>query len=111
MDYETARNFVIAQAQPSDPSTILARLQAGQPPVAGHLTSALLALKMVYAALAGTPSLSRELAAALHRLAFESRAAYEAGRRSGVDWPLLLDEDLTRIARGVDSIFSGVWQE
>ena len=112
MDYDTARTFILNQglANDRDPDSFLNRLWAQQPPIAGQITSLLLALKMVYRSLDGTPSLSRELAAALHRLAFQGRAAYDAGRRAGVEWPLLLDQDLTRIAQAVESVLLGRWQ-
>jgi hypothetical protein len=52
----------------------------------------------------------RELAGSLYLLASESRHQFERGQRSGVDWPPLLDEDLSRIAIAVRSIFIGIWQ-
>lgn len=113
MDYETARGFLIGQGNASSENTdaFLNRLKAGKPPIPGQVTSILLALKMVYNALEGTPSLSRELAGPLYRIAVESREAYEQGDRQGVNWPPLLDEDLERIARAAGSIFAGSWQD
>ena len=113
MDYETARQFLILQGAPSptNADAFLNRLKEGQPPIPGQVTSILLALKMVYTALEGTPSLSREFAGPLCCLAVEGNIAYQAGLVSGVPWPPLLAEDLQRISKGVASIMSGYWQE
>ena len=113
MDYETARQFLILQGCPSPTNTdaFLNRLQAGQPPIPGQVTSILLAIKMVYAALEGTPSLSREFAGPLCRLAVDSNISYQAGLMNGVPWPPLLAEDLQRISKGIASIMSGHWQD
>ncbi|MGD1850677.1 MAG: Dethiobiotin synthetase [Cyanophyceae cyanobacterium] len=113
MDYETARQFLIMQGSPSPTNgdAFLNRLKDGKPPVPGQVTSILLAVKMVHAAREGTPSLSREFAGPLCRLAVESNIAYQVGLMSGVPWPPLLAEDLQRIGRGIASIMSGNWQE
>lgn len=113
MDYETARQLLIEQGkpQPAHPDALLCRLRQGQPPIPGLVTTLLLALKVVFEALRGSDLLERELVDALHCLATASRQHYETGRFQGVEWPPLLDEDLTRIALAVRSIFAGVWQE
>jgi hypothetical protein len=112
MDYETARSFLVDQglAAQRSPDAFLMRLKQGEPPVPGQVTSILLALKVVFEALRDVSSLERELVYSLYLLSNESRQQFEAGRRAGVVWPPLLDEDLTRIAIAVKSIFSGVWQ-
>lgn len=112
MDYQTARNFLLTQGSPTDSNsdTFLSRLQQGKPPIPGQVTNILLALKMVYEGLQGSSTLDRDLVYALHLLAFESRQSYEAGRKSGVEWTPILDEDIKRISRTVKSIFAGVWQ-
>lgn len=112
MDYQTAHRFLINQVQQaeSDSETILARLRQGKPPVPGQVTSLLLALKVVFQALQQEAYLERDLVHALYRLATESRQQFEVGRMAGVEWPPLLDEDLTRIAIAVKSIFAGVWE-
>lgn len=111
MDYKTARNFVINQAKASDQNqdAFLVRLKSQKPPIPGQITNILLALKMIFEGFRDASSLDRELAHALYLLAYESREQFEAGRRSRVNWPPLLDEDLKRIARAVESIFSGIW--
>ncbi|MEQ8975055.1 MAG: Dethiobiotin synthetase [Coleofasciculus sp. C1-SOL-03] len=110
MDYKTARNFVINQATASDQNqdAFLVRLKSKQPPIPGQITNILLALKMIFEGLRDASTLDRELAHSLYLLAYESRQQFEAGRRVSVNWPPLLDEDLKRIAREVESIFSGV---
>ncbi|GAB4362063.1 MAG: hypothetical protein Fur0042_31490 [Cyanophyceae cyanobacterium] len=112
MDYETARKFLIAQgtATAAEPDAFLTRLRAGSPPIPGQVTSILVGLKMVYSALEGTPSLSRELAGPLFNLYFESREAYNQGRSRGVLWPPLLDEDIARIGQAVGHILAGEWR-
>lgn len=112
MNYAAAYHLVLEQAQATDSAaeSLLTRLKQCQPPVPGQITSLLLALKVVFEALKDQPILDRELVAALYQLAIASRTQFEAGRRDGVDWPPLLDEDLTRIERAIASIFSGQWQ-
>lgn len=109
MDFQTACNLLINQGMGSDVAsdTLLARLQQGKPPIPGQVTSILLALKIVFEELRDTLTLDRQLVFALHTLAMESRHQFEAGRQAGVDWPPLLDEDLTRIAVAVREIFAG----
>lgn len=111
MDYKTARGFLIHQGTTADSSSdaFLVRLAQGQAPIPGQVTNILLALKIVFEALRGSPSLDRELSYALYLLSYESRRYYEAGRQAGVVWPPLLDEDLKRISRAVKSIFAGEW--
>jgi len=108
MDYATARRFLIDQSQSDspDPDVLLTHLRQGRPPVPGQITSILLALKIVFESLRGKPTLDRELASALHWLAWESRRCYEQKVNVGVTWPPLLDEDLERIALAVQRIFA-----
>ncbi|MEQ9672804.1 Dethiobiotin synthetase [Coleofasciculus sp. G2-EDA-02] len=112
MDYKTARSFIINQTTASDPNTdaFLVRLKYQKPPVPGQVTNILLALKMIFEGLRDASTLDRELVYSLYLLAYESREQFEAGRQASVNWPPLLNEDLKRIARAVESIFSGVWQ-
>lgn len=92
-----------------NPDAFLALLSRGEPPYPGQMTSILLALKTAYDAHGQLSQIDRPLARALHLLAMESHQLYETGRRNGVQWPPLLAEDLQRLERGVDSIFSGQW--
>lgn len=114
MDFKTARNFLIDQGMAltteRNPNDFLMLLKQGKSPVPGQMTSILLALKLVFDALKEEPTLERELVLAIHLLCFESRQLYEAGRRSGVEWPHLLNDDLNRMAIAVRSIFAGTWQ-
>ncbi|MDX2214412.1 MAG: Dethiobiotin synthetase [Oculatellaceae cyanobacterium bins.114] len=111
MDYTTARQLLLRQGKPlaADTEALLIRLKQGKPPIPGQITTLLLALKIVFEALRGADTFDRELVYALHTLASGSRELFVAGQRQGVDWPPLLDEDLTRIAIAVKSIFAGVW--
>jgi hypothetical protein len=112
MDYKTAYSFLITQVTASEQNAdaFLSRLKQGKAPVPGQVTNILLALKMVFEGLRGATSLDRELIYSLYVLAYESRQRFEEGRRLGVNWPSLLDEDIQRIARAVKSILAGVWQ-
>lgn len=112
MDYKTARSFLITQGMASEQNSdaLLVRLNRGKAPIPGQVTNILLALKIMFENLQGVSNLDRELIYALYQLSYESRQHFEAGRRSGVDWPPLLDEDLKRITTAVKSIFAGVWQ-
>lgn len=114
MDYKTARNFLIAQGTAlltqRNPDDLLVRLRSGKSPLPGQLTSILLALKIAFDALKEETHIDRELVYAIHQLCFESRQLYDAGLRSGVEWPPMLNEDLHRIAIAVRSIFAGTWQ-
>ncbi len=109
MDYQTARSLLISQGVEAshNPDALLSRLQQGQPPVPGQVTSILLALKVVAEALRAEAMLERSLAASLHVLAMESRQEFEQGAQAGVPWPPLLGEDLTRIATAIRQIFLG----
>ena len=111
MDYKTACRFLINQTLDSrqNPDAFLVRLQQGEPPIPGQITSILLALKIIFDALQGASTLDRELVYSIYLLSSESRQQFEIGRRSGVVWPPLLDRDITRIGQAVSSIFSGVW--
>ncbi|MDP5017409.1 Dethiobiotin synthetase [Anabaena sp. UHCC 0187] len=111
MNYEIARKLLIDQTtSPDNPDTLLTRLQQGKPPVPGQVTSILLALKVVFEALKTAPSLDRELAFALYQLGIKAQKFFVMGRKAGVDWPPLLNEDLVRISLASESIFSGTWQ-
>ncbi len=113
MDFETARQFVLKQTLgigDDVPDRFVQRLRQGKPPVPGQVTSLLLALKVLYEGLKSEPSLERPLVQALFVLAYESRQLYQAGERAGVTWPPMLDDDLGRISRAVQSIISGTWQ-
>ena len=108
MDFQTACREVIVQTLPEHETsrTFLGRLRQGQPPVPGQVTSLLLALKVIRVQLKAAPVLEKELAYALFLAAYESRNLFESGYAAQVPWPPLLDEDLTRIAIAVHSIFS-----
>ncbi|MBD2462389.1 Dethiobiotin synthetase [Oscillatoria sp. FACHB-1407] len=112
MDYTTAHQLLLYQGNPpgTDADALLTRLKQGKPPIPGQVTTLLLALKIVFEALRDVDSFNRELVYALHSLASDSRELFVVGQRQGVTWPPLLDEDLTRIAIAVKSIFAGVWQ-
>ncbi|MBK4729337.1 Dethiobiotin synthetase [Oxynema sp. CENA135] len=114
MDYETARNFLIDQGMAlqtqRNPDDLLRRLQDGKAPIPGQLTSILLALKRLFEDVQGRDSLDRPLVLALYLLAIQSQQLFEQGVRSRVGWPPLLKEDLQRVAKGVESIFAGVWK-
>lgn len=108
MDFKTAQDYLLLQAgrQPAvQEEVFLDRLQRGQPPIPGQVTSILLALKVILEGLRQAEYLDRELACALHLLAYESRQFYTAGLRANVIWPPLLNEDLERIAQLVKQIF------
>lgn len=112
MDYETARRLLIDQSSETTLSSnaFLGRLQQGQPPIPGQVTSILLALKVIFEALKGEDVLDRNLSYALYLISSESRRCFEAGLKKQSDCPPLLDEDLDRISAAVKSIFSNVWQ-
>lgn len=105
MDYKTACELVLKQSSATEPDTFLFRLQQAQPPIPGQVTSLLLALKVLVDQLKNESTLDRPLVNALHRLSFESRQCYEQGRRQGVEWPPLLNEDLERISVAISQIF------
>ena len=113
MDNPTARKFLIDQGTAHltqrNLEAMLLRLDRGEAPIPGQMTSVLLALKVTYKALVGAETIDRELARALHLLARESRRSLLAGRERGVIWPPLLAEDLDRVEDGVEAILSGQW--
>jgi len=111
MDYETARRFLINMTNGKNPDTFLGRLQQGEPPIPGQVTSILLSLKVLFAALQGVEALDRELVYVLYQLASEGRSLFDRWRGAGVIWPPLLDQDLTRITYAVRSIYAGVWED
>ncbi len=111
MNYETARNFLITQGTAllteRNPDDFLPRLKCGKAPIPGQVTSILLALKLLLEATREQPTLDRRIVCALHNLAYESRQLFELGRLTGIDWPPLLNEDLTRISIAVQNVFVG----
>ncbi|WP_414548807.1 Dethiobiotin synthetase [Anabaena sp. CCY 0017] len=112
MNYETARQLLVAQTLTTDenPDALLMRMKLGKPPVPGQITAILLALKVVFESMKDAPNLDRELAFALYQLGVKAQQIFVAGRKAGVDWPPLLKEDLLRISLATESIFSGIWQ-
>ncbi|MEM9093131.1 MAG: Dethiobiotin synthetase, partial [Cyanobacteria bacterium P01_F01_bin.53] len=92
-----------------NPDVFLVRLSQGKLPVPGQVTSILLSLKVVFEGLREAPNLDRELVYALHLLASEGRYQFDIKQSEGLTWPPLLDEDLTRIAAAVRSIFANTW--
>ncbi|NJN60290.1 MAG: Dethiobiotin synthetase [Coleofasciculaceae cyanobacterium RL_1_1] len=114
MDNSTARKFLIDQGtahqSQRNPDALLLRLDRGEAPIPGQMTSVLLALKVTYTALEGEAMIDRELVQALYWLARNSRRALQAGHDQGVVWPPLLAEDLERVEVAVEAILSGVWE-
>jgi hypothetical protein len=111
MNYEIARKLLIDQTTNEEKSdALLNHLKQGKPPVPGQITSILLALKVVFEALKDSPGLDKELAFALYKLGIRGLQLFAAGRKAGVDWPPLLQEDLQRISLAAESIFCGKWQ-
>lgn len=108
MDFDTARRFLLAQTIAPVPgqTPFIDCLRKGTAPVPGQVTSLLLALKVVSQTLKDEPSIEKSLGFALFILSYESRQLYVAGLRQNVEWPPLLDADLTRIADAVRSILS-----
>lgn len=109
MDYPTARQFILKQTvTPSDEgqASFLQRIQQGQAPIPGQTTSLLLALRVVGDAMRQEPQIERQLAYALFLLSYESRQCYEAGRNQGIEWPPLLDADLTRLAVAAEKVLA-----
>ena len=107
MDVKTAQHVVITQANAAENDSFLARLRQKSAPVPGQVTSLLLALKVIHEHLKPAHSIDRDLAYALHQLAYEGRQYYEQGKQSNVEWPPLLNADLERIAIAVSQIFKG----
>jgi hypothetical protein len=111
MNYEIARKLLIDQTKNDAHSdALLNRLKQGKPPVPGQITSILLALKVVFESLKDTNNLDKELALSLYKLGIRGLQLFAAGRKAGVDWPPLLQDDLQRISLGAESIFSGTWE-
>ncbi|AFY38289.1 hypothetical protein Lepto7376_1979 [[Leptolyngbya] sp. PCC 7376] len=109
MDYKTAYQYLSSQSSLSDRRSFLALLEQRQAPIPGQVTNILLTLKAIYQHVEGLDSIDRGLAQMLFRLAYDSRQYYEAGKREGANWPPLLNEDLSRIAQGVNNILSNQW--
>lgn len=111
MNYEIARKLLIDQTKKdANPDALLNRLKQGKPPVPGQITSILLALKVVFETLKDSTSLDKELALSLYKLGIRALQLFATGRKAGVDWPPLLQEDLQRISLAAESIFSGMWE-
>lgn len=108
MDFDTARQFVLAQTlmPPPGQTSFIDCLRQGQAPVPGQVTSLLLALKTLSQALQDEPTIERSLGHALFILTYESRQLFWQGQQKQVEWPPLLDEDLTRIAEAVRQIWA-----
>ncbi|MBE7384550.1 MAG: Dethiobiotin synthetase [Leptolyngbya sp. SIO1E4] len=108
MDFATAHRFLLAQTVLPVPgqTPFIDCLRQGVAPVPGQVTSILLALKTLAPGLRDEPSIERPLGHAFFVLTYESRRLYLQGQQSGVEWPPLLDEDLTRIAEAVRNIWA-----
>ncbi|MEM6518834.1 MAG: Dethiobiotin synthetase [Cyanobacteria bacterium P01_D01_bin.71] len=108
MDFDTARKFVLSQTLAPAPGQIsfIDCLRQGQAPIPGQVTSLLLALKTLSQSLQNEPAIERSLGHALFLLTYESRQLYRQGQLKQVEWPPLLDEDLTRIADAVRLIWA-----
>lgn len=108
MDFDTARQFVLTQTltPTAGQTAFIDCLRQGKAPVPGQVTSILLALKTLAQALKNEPTVERSLGHALFILSYESRQLYIQGQAQQVDWPPLLDEDLTRIAVAVRQIWA-----
>lgn len=108
MDFETARHILISQtvSPGQDPEAFIHCLRQGVPPVPGQITSILLALKTAAQGLGADAKIERSLGHAFFVLTYESRQLYSQGEQSGVDWPPLLNEDLSRIAEAVRQIWA-----
>lgn len=108
MDYETARNFLMQQSNPAElaEDTLLARLRQGELPAPGQMATLLLSLNTVFEALRDTDILERQLAYALYVLAIESRQ-FQRRQAQGVEWPPLLEQELSQVATAIDRIFAG----
>lgn len=114
MDFETAQQVILRQALAigaGGEDMFISRLSQGKPPIPGQVTSLLLALKVVYEGLKQEPALNREMVHALFNLSYESRQYFQAGQQAGVNWPPMLDDDLRRIASGVEAIITNSWDE
>lgn len=108
MDFDTARRFLLAQTIAPVPgqTPFIDCLRQGAAPVPGQVTSILLALKTLAQSLKDEPKIEKSLGFALFVLSYESRQLYVQGQKNNVDWPPLLDEDLTRIAQAVRNIWT-----
>ncbi|RZM75406.1 hypothetical protein [Leptolyngbya iicbica] len=108
MDFDTARRFVLAQTLAPVPgqTPFIDCLRRGEAPVPGQVTSLLLALKTLAQGLKKEPMIERSLGHALFILTYESRQLYLQGKTQNVDWPPLLDDDLSRIAVAVEQIWA-----
>lgn len=109
MDFATARRFLLAQTISPVPgqTPFIECLRQRVAPVPGQVTSILLALKTVSQGLRGEPHMDRALGHALFVLTYDSRTLYLQGQQAGVEWPPLLEEDLTRIAEAVRVLWAG----
>ncbi len=116
MNYESARIYLINQGlggsvnSTESKDTFLQRLQQGKPPLPGQATTILSALRIVFDNLKGQEQLDRNLVHALYSLAVHSPQLLSRWRSMGKVAPPLLEDDLQRIAVGVESIFSDRWQ-
>lgn len=108
MDFDTARRSLLAQTIDPAPgqTSFIDCLRQGRAPIPGQVTSILLALKTLSQALKDEPTVERSLGYALFLLTYESRQLYLKGKANQVEWPPLLDEDLTRIAEAVRQIWT-----
>lgn len=108
MDFKIACQMLAHQTLPAheNDDTFLGRLRQGQPPIPGQVTSLLLALSVIQSSLKDAVTLDRQLAHSLFLVAYESRNLFELGRATRAEWPLLLDQDLERIAIAAYKIFA-----
>jgi len=79
MDYETARRFLINMTNGNNPDTFLGRLQQGEPPIPGQVTSILLSLKVLFTALQGVEDWSTSCTSLLVKVGSSSIAGEGRG--------------------------------
>lgn len=107
MNFDTACTLVLQHTVGSsapNADCFLQRLRQGQPPIPGQVTSLLLALRVIHQGLHNEAVLDRTLVQAFLALSYESRQLFTAGLDAGVVWPPLLDQDLKRLAKAVQTI-------
>lgn len=103
-----ARDIILHEAFASDGVVMAARV--GEDPGPERFEQLHQALQAYFQLSKASTALERDMALALHSLAFHTRTQFEHWHREGKSFrPNLLDQDLPRLCLAVESCLEGRW--
>lgn len=108
MTIEEAKELIISEA--TDEHGILMMVRMGDDPGPARIREVLRAMRILFDSLEGQNQISRPLAHALFRLAYNVPWHIDSWERAGATWRKgLINEEQTDLINAIESIFKGVW--